>query len=794
MTNNVNIEGVGSGVKVPVILQLKESGTAETLKEIIKDGIKESQKSLQTELQKIRNNVQEGFTTVSNGQATFTDNIVDGLKSVENSIDDIADNPSDGNVDKEKLETNKLKMIMQTVDAIQKVASTVINASETAIKDFRENGMKSARMFGELYEAGILLDNGFDITREKLMAMGKTSEEDLMSFYDIASEMRLTTEEALTAFQQHSQLLAKMRSNDDINSSVTLAKMHGSLLQQFGLNAKEASAGLKYFNDVTLTYNDASEMSQEQFINSVANSTVFMKKLALATGQSVDQIAALNKIREDEVVHAHLRAKDEKTYMALQAMGLSPKQIEAFMTGVHNEESLMATALDQNMSMIHNDYGERYRRGELTAEELLEQITQDKRFSKDTYKNMDPATLSLINSTSQEFAKALMSGLKVTNFIKNTDISKIRDIFNAIKEGNESLPEAKSIANLQSLRNTEAEIVKMYNAYDKLTTMTMDNAREIGGYFEKVAKNVAGELNRWANNESIQFLASSANTFKNTASSIFGGIVNVATGIGNIGASYMNYKTAKNLKNMVPPNTPPPPKFPKTAKFIKGAGILDAVIGSGIDIYGVATKGGDEVLREKRENGLQGMDWISPYRIGQQIGLAIGVDKAAESLVNAAFDIFSDSPADMAKKTDSMKTDTLTMSFEEWSKKYGEKNKYMYDTYRDNMLLKQTGAFDKPKNQVNTDTNIQKNENSSVKDTVNQNVKSEIKKETETTNKISETSTYLQNISTKILSNEVFVDSMNRLSSLQEQMLLQLKKITDMDLTLTDKAVASQGR
>lgn len=780
MAENIHIESIESGLNIPVILT-KESGTDKVLTDIIKEGIKEGQLSLRNEIKNLRTNVQEGFTAATNGQATFTETFVDSLDSVKDSIKDLG-NKFDKKDETTKFETSKLKKVIQLMHTVGVAISSSINIADVAIEEFREKGMKSAKMFSQLYESGVLLENGFDISRKQLIAMGKTAEDDMMSFYDIASKMRLTTEEALKSFQQHSKLIARMRSSDIINADATFAKMHGSMLEKFGLTAKDASATLNYFNETTLRYNDVREMTQQEMIDSVSKTSIFMKKLALATGQSVEQVVALNKLREEEIVQAHLQAQDHEMYSALKTAGFNNNMIEAFMTGIDNQESIMAAALDKNMAIMMGEYRQRYLKGKLKGEQLLIEASQDKRFSKDEYRNMDSAFLALANRAAPEFAKALMSGLKFENFREGLDIKKIENIFKSIKDGVNSLPESNAINNVQKLSDTEASIVKMHDAYDKLMTMTMENASDISKAFKKSAETVAGILNSAANNETIQAMASSANTFSNSGSYLLSGFVNGVTSVFNLITGGMNLKAAKNLKNMNTQKTQPQKTQPlktKALKVVKGLGLLASpvsIVESGSVLLDFANKGVHGTIDDYKKNW-SGWDYINPSKLA-----AVGGGWFGDKIASA----FTDSPEEMAKKTGYMKADTLTMSFEEWSKKHGEKNKYIYDTFRDNMILKQRGAFDKSKNQ--------EIKNSSVKDTVNQNIKSEIKKETETSNKMSETSTYLQNISTKILSNEVFVDNINKLTSLQEQMLTQLKKITDMELTLTDRAVTSQGR
>lgn len=83
----------------------------------------------------------------------------------------------------------------------------------------------------------------------------------------------------------------------------------------------------------------------------------------------------------------------------------------------------------------------------------------------------------------------------------------------------------------------------------------------------------------------------------------------------------------------------------------KKAYLLDAVIGGAEDIMAVKEKGGEAVLDEKRKKGLQGWDWISPYRWGQQFALATGVDKAAGWGVGKIMDMFLDSPEEMIAKS-----------------------------------------------------------------------------------------------------------------------------------------------
>lgn len=778
MAENIHIESIESGLNIPVILT-KESGTDKVLTDIIKEGIKEGQLSLRSEIKNLRTNVQEGFTAATNGQATFTETLVDSLDSVKDSIKDLG-NKFDKKDETTKFETSKLKKVIQLMHTVGVAISSSINIADVAIEEFREKGMKSAKMFNQLYESGVLLENGFDISKKQLIAMGKTAEDDMMSFYDIASKMRLTTEEALKSFQQHSKLIARMRSSDIINADATFAKMHGSMLEKFGLTAKDASAALNYFNETTLRYNNVREMTQQEMIDSVSKTSIFMKKLALATGQSVEQVVALNKLREEEIVQAHLQTQDYEMYSALKTAGFSNNMIEAFMTGIDNQESIMAAALDKNMAIMMGEYRQKYLKGELKGEQLLIEASQDKRFSKDEYRNMDSAFLALANRAAPEFAKALMSGLKFENFREGLDIKKIENIFKSIKDGVNSLPESNAINTLQKLKDTETSIVNMYNAYDKLMNMTMEDASAISTTFKTTVETVAGLLNSAANNRTIQAMTSGANTFSNSGSYLLSGFVNGATSVFNLIAGGMNLKAANALKNMVPQKTQPVPSAGQLA-----AGELAIALGGASAYQGINSlvTGENNFLEEKFH---EGFNWL-----GRSTGWwkeRGGVYTEEKKRMQEKGYWTADKEAEYQKNMLDLKMRNYTKEREGFIKsgKWSEKDEYAYTqrmkAYREGRLY------------IGDDNKIRLNKNSSVKDMVNQNIKSEIKKETETSNKMSETSAYLQNISTKILSNEVFVDNINKLSSLQEQMITQLKKITDMELTLTDRAVTSQGR
>lgn len=68
-------------------------------------------------------------------------------------------------------------------------------------------------------------------------------------------------------------------------------------------------------------------------------------------------------------------------------------------------------------------------------------------------------------------------------------------------------------------------------------------------------------------------------------------------------------------------------------KVFKGLPLADAIVGGGFDVYEIASSdkpsevAAAELLDQKKQDGLQGLDWISPYAIGQQAALAVGVDK-----------------------------------------------------------------------------------------------------------------------------------------------------------------------
>lgn len=95
------------------------------------------------------------------------------------------------------------------------------------------------------------------------------------------------------------------------------------------------------------------------------------------------------------------------------------------------------------------------------------------------------------------------------------------------------------------------------------------------------------------------------------------------------------------------------------AGAVKSIGVVDAFVEGAFDIYEISSlekssnEAAKDLLDRKREEGLQGLDYLSPYRWGQQLGLATGLDEKIGNVIANVADFFikKESEKEKAKLT-----------------------------------------------------------------------------------------------------------------------------------------------
>lgn len=731
---------------------------ADNLAKIISNGIimaKAKEENFKPELiagyKNIKEEISESKLTVENGINAVVDALKPLSKIHDEVLKDVKYREELTNEIKKLKEQNKSSSLIESqsngkfTKAIA-VAFRGLSFAGKITKDvleiFNKTVEKSIGRFKELNESGVRLANGYEDTIWKLSnASGM--------FIDDFSKV----------LQENSKYVNSLTLGNNLGGEYTIAKAMDKMIGTFGTTEKQAKNILNYFNESMYGIVDFTKLTDEEYVFQIEKLTKNLQELSKATGLSVEQIIQKNKLDESDLLHRQLRTKDYDTYQTLSASGISKKTIEYIMLGTPSAEVYTQMALNQVEGKAIETARKAYEKGgyeglKTAFIEFKENIPEISRGQMQTIAmaGKDSPLIQMMGYFLAQYMTEYGAKGKVLGPNERSDNDSL----------NKTLDYQKSLNKMynESLAAVTPKIDKVGKAVDTMkiavdgVTLSIQKTFGSDGKGRDVSSLLAPVLT------SAVAIGTNIYTFKNIMKKIAGSesAVSDASSIGEVG------KVGKLGK------------LGTVGKLIKRGLVLDTIIGSVSDISNIATKGGDEVLREKRE-GLKGWDYISPYRWFQQLGLKLGVDKLAEGTVNKAFDIFGSSPDEMFKKNLDMKNNALKMEFDEWSKKYGEE-KALYDAFRGTIIGSKSNSLDTLNQMINLPEHLKNN----------------VESQKEAEKNIVNINDYVKSMSSSLLSNDTFNEKLNELINLNNQMIGYLRNIADSNITLTDRAVSSQGR
>lgn len=266
------------------------------------------------------------------------ENQLDGIKkflSKEKSKEQMTNEESWSNLssyldDLKKSDDEKKKILAQSLGQLMgsyKVAKEIFGVVKnigTAVYGLAKDRIE---MLASLRESGVSLRDGFD-----------------KSFHELAVESGKSREQLAEFFKKNSKFIAQLNASG-INGAQTISGAARQLRYSVGLTRKEIDGTIEYFGNIMHNvWNDA-KLNSIDFNNEILSTAKMLKQLAVATGQSTDQIIAHAKEQAKTWQMERIRTNPRfaAQYAAMKAGGADDELIEGILLGKTNKAVLQAS-------------------------------------------------------------------------------------------------------------------------------------------------------------------------------------------------------------------------------------------------------------------------------------------------------------------------------------------------------------------------------------------------------------------------------------------------------------------
>ena len=494
----------------------------------------------------------------------------------------------------------------------------------------------------------------------------------------------------------NSKQVAKMNAMGS-ETMASMMQASGNLVGKFGYNAEEASKIMIHYMNTIGSVNTAEQLRNRNVTTEVEKLGKQMRYLSQVTGKSVDILLQeqeqrqknllMEKISRDPMMNAFMqmgtkagisedvmlaaitgRPNEASSQMNITAGGRAlNRALQQIALGVQSgtmDEAGMANTLAalQKDSRIVNDaqavqrmsYGKAGALNDTALGNNLMSLSQFMRATINPSGNMGgEATLS-----GAAKLKAAWDDLKNTHLDKmginfetlNNLMESFANILTTINEKLKNLPDwaYKTLAGAFVTLSTAAgmklfgitkamdlllRIIKLpFKLFSKRTNVLSKAWKFLSGKTPSIGKGMTtlkSAMSKFSSKlKNLPSLKNAWQGFKNALSKGKDFILNGAKSLFGKGVAKAASKgAAKAASKGV------------TKAALKGAAKTIGKVGGGItdvafEAYDLYEKGADQYLQEKRDKGIQGWDLINPIAWGQQLGLALKIDKGAEWLVD----------------------------------------------------------------------------------------------------------------------------------------------------------------
>lgn len=638
----VGFENIDALAPLKVLLDDFAKKTYENEKKLDEQDEK-NQKNRDKKIEEIWNSVAKNVINEIKNQNKLTEKQIDVLEKQSKIIEETNDKISESIDVKEKTD---FKLIKQRLKRIA-------NATFDVLDKHLDKAIELGNVYTDIESNGVFLKNGFKDLGEATNKLGMTHQE-------LAGYLKKT-----------SPLIAKLNGSmgNGIKSFQTAVS---SIDDSLNLTNKEKVA---IFENVltNMSPDQLMKMSQEQMNVEINKTAKEMKMLSMATGKSVDLINQENAQRESTQRQQVWKRTHQASFNALKALGLDKDQemMDYIMSGGTKATANILTRMqnDPFMQKVLPQMIRMANSNKLDMGSLSSLYAQNKHLVgyKSAYANRASFDQGIMGAaaTSDYFQNATLNDTFGEAFMKmnlNGDMasqyfSPARADANAALGNHIGLTRAMGRYDSSVLEALGGGENGVKNATGVGGWLYNKGAGIINGYNNTIGKWFGGTLSglgastiavnkeqifsaavdrfAWAVNLMIgsQLFKSILGKGKGIVSKAGSAGAKVLGGAKKVGVGALNLlkKGGVGAKNLLTKDL---------GNIGKLGTIAGAAINIGMDVKRANEIGAENLLEEKRKNGLQGWDWINPYAWGQQIALHTGVDKAFGWLGEKAADMF----------------------------------------------------------------------------------------------------------------------------------------------------------
>lgn len=316
--------------------------------------IKEGNKNLQKEIENISNNVSDAYEKREKLLSDYASNILDLAKEDAKRQEKIEKNLSGLSASLR----HPIIAFSKNFPVITSIASSIWKITES-LYDIQIDNLNH---YKDLINNGVLYQKDFD------------------QLHKDAAYLGIRADELANAYIKNSQYLAKLGglTGNTTDSFNRLLRSIKDTSIELGMNFSTSLDIASLMIRTNFTKMDEGSDAFDRLINTTQIYQKYLQKLSFATGKSVENILQEQKAREQEIAYNAWVKDGRNAPIAsfLNAIGASKGIIDAFVTGMPNEEFTQAAISSPEMGRILTTLMEISNDRTLTPEQQMERINE----------------------------------------------------------------------------------------------------------------------------------------------------------------------------------------------------------------------------------------------------------------------------------------------------------------------------------------------------------------------------------------------------------------------------------
>jgi len=391
--------------------------------------------------------LQVGFNDASIRRLSLA--IKDGNKNLQKEIENVSNNVSDAYEKREKLLSDYIPNILDLAkedakrqEKIEKNLSGLSASLRHPIIAFSKNFPVITSIASSIWK---ITESLYDIQIDNLnhykdlINNGVLYQKDFDQLHKDAAYLGIRADELANAYIKNSQYLAKLGglTGNTTDSFNRLLRSIKDTSIELGMNFSTSLDIASLMIRTNFTKMDEGSDAFDRLINTTQIYQKYLQKLSFATGKSVENILQEQKAREQEIAYNAWVKDGRNAPIAsfLNAIGASKGVIDAFVTGMPNEEFTQAAISSPEMGRILTTLMEISNDRTLTPEQQMERINKlGLTIDKEQLQSVLNYPRPLLNALPSGVQNGFMMGLNMStmNWNEAMGYKEIPEIFQQV--------------------------------------------------------------------------------------------------------------------------------------------------------------------------------------------------------------------------------------------------------------------------------------------------------------------------------------------------------------------------